>query len=116
MKSLASSAGIGIEAIKKSLVSLQGANAIAAGIALVALGSAIKGKLRSLASSGGGAGGIGGGSISSSSGTSSSYVNNSNLKTPQVPVQIVLQGELKAKGSDLALVLQKEATYRTIRT
>ncbi len=110
------SAGIGIEAIKKSLVSLQGANAIAAGIALVALGSAIKGKLRSLASSGGGAGGVGGGSISSSSGTSSSYVNNSNLKTPQVPVQIVLQGELKAKGSDLALVLQKEATHRRIRT
>lgn len=45
--------GIGVEAIKKSLASFTGVGAIAAGVALVALGSAAKSALSGMASGGG---------------------------------------------------------------
>lgn len=46
--------GVGIESIEKSLLSLQGAPAVAAGLSLIAIGSAMRSGIQALANRGGG--------------------------------------------------------------
>lgn len=91
--------GIGVEAIKKALTSLNGGIAIAAGAALVALGAAVKSRVRNLGSSSGG----GSSSISSSATRSSSYISKTaqNSTSPIPSFQI--------KGQDLWVVFNNFA-------
>lgn len=89
-------AGLGVEAFKKSLQSLNGYVAIAAGVALVALGSAIAGGIRNLgATSGGGSTG----SVGFSGGANSwSSANNSTQDSSPQLVTVI-------KGQDLWVML-----------
>jgi hypothetical protein len=82
--------------------------ALAAGVALVALGTAIRGSLSSAAS-----GGSGGGS----SGTNSSNFTYDTRQqaTAQSPV-INIQGELVARGADLVYVFGKETNRKKVTT
>ena len=102
---IAIGAGIATLGIKKALESLNGYAAIAAGMALVALGTAVKGSLSSVAS--------GGSSTSSSSlsssGSSSTYDNTHATKTT-----INITGKLVAEGNDLVYVFEKESNRRKI--
>jgi uncharacterized protein YecA (UPF0149 family) len=86
--------GTGIEAFKKSLESLQGPAAIAAGVALVALGSAMKSGIQKLAGGGGGR-------------TASTYSGESagGVQTYENEMTIYVEG--KISGSDIVLAGQR---------
>lgn len=86
--------GTGIEAFKKSLESLQGPAAIAAGVALVALGSAMKSGIQKLAGGGGGT-------------TASTYSGGSagGVQTYESEMTIYVEG--KISGSDIVLAGQR---------
>tara|TARA_R110001632_G_scaffold137804_2_gene253418 strand:+ start:7740 stop:9869 length:2130 start_codon:yes stop_codon:yes gene_type:complete len=126
---IAIQAGVGIEAIKGAFASLSGFGAIAIGVALVAFGNIIKGKLSKVGQSGGkggnyaGAfakGGIVGGSSFSGDklfarvNSGEMILNNrqqSNLSKLISPasqmVDIVLGGEITADAGKLRFVLDK---------
>lgn len=87
--------GTGIEAFKKSLASLQGPAAIAAGAALVVLGSAMKSGIQKLAQ-----GGAGGAGASYSTESASAAANDINTE-----MTIYVKGRLD--GGDLVLSGQK---------
>jgi hypothetical protein len=97
---IAIAAGLAVLGIKKALMSMNPYVAIAAGIALVALGYAIKGSLSSAAS--GGSGGA-----SANTGSNSWTYDNSTKKQTE-PIQIHITGELVGKGSDLVSVINYE--------
>jgi hypothetical protein len=110
---IAIGAGIGLKAIKLAFESMNPAVAIAAGIALVALGTAIKGSLKSAASGGGGsaaASGLGSGG----SGGSVSYGSLSKVSQSK----LILDGTvvLKLTGPDLVALLNNENTRVNITT
>ena len=86
--------GLAVEAFKTSLESLQGAAAIAAGTALLAIGAAMKSGIKSLAGGGAGAG------TSASYGGSSSYKNSHDLNYEST-LTIYVEG--KVSGSDILL-------------
>ena len=88
--------GLGVEACKKALTSLNGYAAIAAGAALVAIGAAAKAGLSALAS--------GGSTTTSTSGYTggSSYAGDQNIQTEMT---IYVEGRLS--GSDIVLSGQK---------
>lgn len=97
---LAIGTAIAIAAIDEALTSLNPVVALAAGIALVALGAAVKGAAAGIAKSGGG----GGNSIarqSFSSGENSSYRSNAPLP---------ISGMIKIQGQDLWVVLSNYQT------
>lgn len=100
-------AGIGIAGIKKALTSLNPGVAIAAGLALVALGTAIKSRLASLAEGGGGAASISG-ATSGSYDTRTTSPSNSATSTKNQEIKVNITGELKASGRDLKTVFDKE--------
>lgn len=90
--------GIGVEAFKKSLQTLQGVPGIVAGVALIALGTAVAGRVKSMGANptgGGGGGGAGIGSRGSSRISANTSVQDSN---PQLVTVL--------KGEDLWVVLQ----------
>lgn len=95
-------AGLGVEAFKESLKSLNGYVAIAAGVALIALGTAISSSISSL-----GGGGRSGGS---SAKTSAGGVINTNSPT------FILEGELRIDGRDLVYVYDKNKRLDLNRT
>lgn len=101
---LAIQTGIAIVGIKKALQSLNPYVAIAAGVALIALGAAVKASLSKTASGGGG-GGFGG------VGGSSSNVGRSNADVSKFvdrqSLDINIQGVVK--GEDLAFIMEKNA-------
>lgn len=107
--------GIATLAIKASLQSLNGYAAIAAGVALVALGTAVKSSLGSMANGGGGGGGTFSGNV---------YSNQLNIDggrdfSPGVAdsrVNVVVSGELKAKGSNLVAAINSEQTRKGLTT
>jgi hypothetical protein len=92
-------AGLGVEAFKESLKSLNGYVAVAAGVALVALGSAISGSIKGLGSNPTGGGG-------SSSRSSSSNNNIGGLRNQGLEIQ--LGGEWTIKGDDLVYIFNRQ--------
>lgn len=108
---IAIAAGIATLGIKAAFESMNGFVAIAAGIALVALGTAVKGRLKSVAS--------GGASSAASGGSGGNYnydarqsMGSSKMQT----VNVVVTGDLKAKGGDLVYVLNQEAQRKAFVT
>lgn len=93
---IAISTGLASEAIKSSLIALEGWGAVAAGVALVALGSAVKTGMRNVAA----------GNYSAAAGVASSTPTsyNSDLTTNEITVNVT--GTLKADGNQLVTVLQ----------
>lgn len=89
--------GIGIEACKKALESLNGFAAIAAGAALVAIGTAAKAGLASLASSGGG------------NSAASTYQGSSvqSTQTQMIESELTVYVEGRISGSDILLSGQR---------
>lgn len=89
--------GLGVEAFKKSLESLQGGVAIAAGLSLIALGAAMKSGIKALAKGGGSAG-----STASYGGSSYGSTAAQNYEST-LTVNVV--GTIS--GSDIALSLDR---------
>ena len=88
--------GIGIEAIKKALQSLNGFAAVAAGAALVALGSAVKSGLGAIAQAG------------ASSGYASTYSGSSSGSGSQtIATEMTIYVEGRISGRDIVLSGQK---------
>jgi hypothetical protein len=88
--------GIGVEAFKKSLQSLEGAEAIAAGAALIAIGSAMRSGIQALASGGG------------ASSTAASYSGGSTsgeVENYEQTLTVYVEG--KISGSDIVLAGNK---------
>jgi len=100
--------GLAVLGIKKALATMNPVVAIAAGIALVALGSAIKGSLASAAS-----GGSGGGS---SAANSSNFTYDTRQQAASQSPIINIQGELVARGADLVYVFGKETNRKKVTT
>ena len=94
--------GIAIEAIKKSLTTLQGVGAIAAGVALVALGTAVRGKAQSLGKSMGGSGG----GISSPSAPGSGF-QPGNVQFANGQSANTIVASYTIKGQDLHTILTR---------
>lgn len=89
--------GIGVEACKKALESLNGYAAIAAGVALVAIGTAAKAGLAALASTGGG------------SSAASTYQGSatSSTQTQMIESELTVYVEGRISGSDILLSGQR---------
>ena len=106
---IAIEAGLATEGIKKALTFGGGWVAIAAGTALVALGTAVKAGLSNVASGNYGAASASGNVASSSysAGVSSSYDRG---------ITVNVTGRLKANGSELVAVLNNESKRSTIAT
>lgn len=100
------SAALAVAGIDKAL-KIPGAwpVALAAGIALVAIGSAVKGALSSAA-------GGGGGSATSATAAGGSYTYNTNMGATAQPMTIRLEGEFVQRGSDLVAVINNENTRK----
>lgn len=96
-------AGVGVEAFKASLESLNGAVAIAAGVALVALGSAISGSIK----------GLGANPTSGMSSRSPSFSNNiGGLSSRGVELRIGEPITFRIQGEDLVYVLNRQEQLR----
>ena len=96
--------GLAVSGIKAALKSLNPYVAIAAGIALVALGSAIKGGLSSVASGGSSGGGTSG---------DGNYNYDTRTSIPQATAQkisVEVSGTLEASAKGLSTTLSKENT------
>jgi hypothetical protein len=99
--------GISIEAIKVAFKTLGGVGAIAAGIALIALGSAIKAKVSATFSTSAQASGAGG------SGSGGAFTYDTRK---QQPVEIHIKGELVGQGSELKAVIDAVDIKRNMVT
>jgi len=109
---MAIATGLAVSGIKKALQSLNPGVAIAAGIALVALGSAIKGALSNAANGSGSSGSIG----------SNSYVYDTRGAStvfgqtiPAVQTQMVnvhVTGEFKQKGTEMLATINETQKRR----
>jgi hypothetical protein len=96
--------GLAVEGIKKALQSLNPGMAIAAGVALVALGTAVKGALSSVASSGGN-------SVSqATSAGPQSFIYDLTQKEQIVKVEVT--GRLIGEGNQLVSVIEQERNRR----
>lgn len=113
---IAISSGIAISGIKKALTSMNPYLAIAAGAALVALGTAVKGKLSAVASGGSGGGTFSGNSYVYNNLSASDMQQNQLYKTRQAQlVEINITGEFKQKGSDMYATIneyKRRSTYK----
>ncbi len=126
---LAIATGISIKAIKEALAKLHPAVAIVAGIALVALGSAVKGQMKSMSGGGGGGGGVpafaNGGIVSGPTlglmGEYSGAKSNPEVIAPlnklegmigQKQTNVNVGGNFRIQGQDLVLALQKADKQR----
>jgi hypothetical protein len=102
--------GIGVEACKKALESLNGYAAIAAGVALVTIGAAAKAGLRGAVSRATGGG-------YSTSVASSAYTSNaSNPSSFGREMEVKVTGTLTANGSQLVAVLNNEHNRNSYTT
>jgi hypothetical protein len=106
---IAIGAGIAVLGVKKALESMNPYVAIAAGIALVAIGSAIKGSLKSAAS-----GGSGGSALYGYGSGSASYGSPATVSPQAQKVQI--NGTFKIQGRDLVTLINDEDTRKGITT
>ena len=101
--------GIAIEAAKLAMTTLSGVGAIAAGAALVAIGTALKTSLSNAAK---------GNYSASSSVASSSYGNSSSMarEYSSRELNVKVTGTLAASGSQLVAVLNNEENRRSHTT
>jgi hypothetical protein len=107
---MAISAGIGIEGIKKALMSMNGVVAIAAGIALVAIGTAVRAKASALGSGMGRGGSRGGGSSSIAGSPSSGFAKAMTEAQDSNPTLTAV-----VRNKDLWLILEnynKDSGFR----
>jgi hypothetical protein len=95
--------GLAVLGIKQALLTLNPWAAIGAGIALVALGSAVKGSLSAAAS-----GGTGSSAVAGSGGSSFNY----DARMTAQEIKLNITGKLTAEGPDLVHVFNYEATRR----
>lgn len=102
---IAIGAGLAVLGIKKALMTLNPGAAIAAGVALVALGAAIKGSLANVAS--------GGGSASASS-NSSTYDTRAAGSAQTQAIDLKGNVTFTIRGTDLVGVLTNESTRRKV--
>lgn len=107
--------GTSVIAIKSSLTSMNGYIAIAAGIALVALGTWAKSSL-SKATSGSGTGTFSGNSYNVSAGSGISKSSNSSSGYEARLVTVNVTGTLKASGGDLVAVINNENKRKRLTT
>jgi hypothetical protein len=103
---IAIGAGMAVLGVKEALMTLNPWVAIAAGVALIAIGSAIKGSLKSAASGGS----AGAGAMSSGSKT---YDTRTAAEKTQ---NIQISGKLIAEGPDLVYVFNQESMRRKVVT
>jgi hypothetical protein len=108
---IAIAAGLTVEGIKKALANLTGAPAIVAGVALVALGAAIKGAVSSL-----GKGGAG--TYSQPSGTYDSRTFSQPLTSynKQQTIQVEVTGETRIRNKDIWVAYKNAETNNRINT
>lgn len=92
--------GVGISSFKKALSSLNPAVAIGAGIALIAMGTAIAGSIKSLGDSAGGS--------HRSAGTSGGGGGNSRGTLGSGGLEIQLGGSWEIRGSDLVYIFNRQ--------
>lgn len=114
---IAIATGVSVLGIKTALKSLNPYVAIAAGAALVALGTYAKSKLGSIASGGGST--YSGNNYSLSSGASSDFSGRAgyaNSFADRSKQEIVIKGELVARGGTLTAIIDSERQARKIRT
>ena len=107
---IAIGAGLAVLGVKKALQTLNPYVAIAAGIALVAIGSAVKGALSNAAS------GAGSGSGGSGDSGSFTYDTRGAGSVGAQPVAVAITGKLVAEGKDLVYVFNQESTRRKVST
>src|SRR5690606_8799985 len=107
--------GLSVKAIQVSLKSLNPAVAIAAGVALVALGAAIKAGLSNAASGGCGGAISSAGSYGSSGPTTLNSLSGSR-SAEVAPIEINIKGEFKQKGDALVSVIDETHYRRKVRT
>jgi len=101
-------AGVAKMALEKALITFGGAGfAIASGIALVALGTAVKGSMSSAVGAGGGSSSFSSGAAGISAGAAAAQ--NQSLV-------ITLKGKLVAEGKDLVYVVDQENIRRNVST
>jgi len=94
--------GTTLAAIDASFSTMNPALVIAAGVALVALGTAVKGAVNAMASSGAS-------SMNSISQQSGSYVYDTRVAAPLTqPIAITVGGELRLRGQDLYAAIKEE--------
>ena len=101
---LAIATGVGIEAIKTAFKSLGGVGAIAAGVALVALGTAVKGKAKGIGKGIGAGGESGGGSFNP--GVASGF-NPSAPATGGGSFQTIFIPSMTLKGNDIVVAFNR---------
>lgn len=109
------STGIAVLGIKTALKSLNPYVAIAAGAALVALGTAVKSTLGGIADGGGSSGTFSGNAYSNEI----NIGNTKDLSLSRVEpakVNVVVTGELKAKGSNLVAAINSENVRKGLTT
>lgn len=94
--------GIAVKGIKLSLQDFQWYGAVAAGVALVALGTAVKGAMKNLASGASSSGSVSMATASPIGGSGLSYFNPYQQNN-----EIEIKGTLVAKGNDLVAVFDK---------
>ncbi len=111
---IAIATGIGIQAIKEALKTLNPVVAIAAGVALVGLGTFIKGSLSKIAD--GGSGGTFSNNTYSRSQSIDARTNTANTSRQVQTVNVEVSGELKLKNSTLSAALKKEESRKNIMT
>lgn len=116
---LSISTGITLDALRKSFKWFKGAGAIAAGIALVALGTAVKSAVGAMPEQSPATGGGGGYNTFTGGGYSPGYSNNgayryavANVTSAGTNVTVDVKGALK--GEDIALAVKK-VTYNKSR-
>jgi tape measure domain-containing protein len=98
-------AGLGIESLKVSLATFQGAGALVAGAALLAIGGLAKAQIGALSNRGS--------SIAST--PRANYGTSPAVSNAPLKVQVEVVGELRGRGQDLVAVL-RGANYRELRT
>ena len=108
---IALAAGFGLKAIQAAFESFQPGVAIAAGIALIALGTAIKSSVKGLSSGGGG-----GLSMSSPTTSYDTRTRSSAVGLSAASEAIKIEGEFKLKGSTLVAAVNKETNRKNLST
>ena len=108
------STGIAVEGIKLALKSLNPFVAIAAGAALVALGTAVKSSLGKIANGGSTSGTFSGNTYSNEVNIGNTKDYSSGMDSGKI--NVIVSGELKAKGSNLVAAINSENIRKGLTT